>query len=433
MIGLGFTLQPDEGFLDLLSEIIETTPDYYEVAPETLWYEGEDGALLLNGYFERFSALQRRTGKPIVAHGVGLSPGGASAEDAPRFARWLAAIAETHRHLSFAWYTDHHGLSAPLGHSLAQPMPLPASEAAALAVAHRLQALSAALAPIAPCPVGLENAVTGFTFGDPLDEPQQLGHALRLAGGHLLLDLHNVYTMGLNLGFDPRAWIERLDLRQVIEIHISGGAESPVGWLPEGRRQRLDAHSGLVPAAVWDLLAWVLPRCPHLRGVTLERMEGTVGPEDVPVIAADLAHARRLIERHGVMTTPRACEGLAELPPVEAGWRDLERALVQGMCAADPVSALAASLPAALPEALRPPMTQAQADGQRIAALLVAHLRFGRLIRGRADFEAWFDADPQGFTAAFRRYHLRHRPTGHFPTSEARTFGEALAGPSRLD
>ncbi|MFN3200261.1 MAG: DUF692 family multinuclear iron-containing protein [Bradymonadia bacterium] len=419
MIALGFTLQPDEGFLDLLADLIEHVPDVYEVAPETLWYADEDGTLHPNGFFQRFAELQQRTGKPCVAHGVGLSVGSASTEDGARFDRWLDAIARTHHQFDFRWYTDHHGLSAPLGQNLAQPMPLPPITDASVVVAHRLQRLRQVVPE-----VGVENTVTCFTLGDPLDEPAHLRRTLDLAGGHLLLDLHNVYTMGLNLGFDPRAWLDQLDLRQVIEIHISGGAESPPGWLPEGRTVRLDAHSDAIPEPVWDLLEWVLPRCPHLQLVNLERMEGTVTPVDVPVLYEEMARARSVIDTHGTATTPRHPQAASTLPSVDAArWARFEQAMLHGLCATDPTSKLLALWPEDVPGPLPVP---AQHDGIKVASLLVAHLRFGRLMRGSGHFEAWFDADPADFTAAFRRYHLTRRPEAYFPTEEARDFHHHL-------
>src|SRR5262249_15363585 len=150
-----------------------------------------------------------------------------------------------------------------------------------------------AMATVVP-DVGLENTVAYFLLGDPLDEPAFLGRVLAAPRRHLLLDLHNVYTMALNFGFDPEAYLERLDLGRVIEIHLSGGSPSDPGWLPSGRVMRLDAHDGAVPEAVWRLFDRVAPRCRRLRGVTLERMEGTVTSRaDVVQVRSEIQRARR--------------------------------------------------------------------------------------------------------------------------------------------
>jgi len=143
--------------------------------------------------------------------------------------------------------------------------------------------------------VGVENSVFYFVLGDPLDEPAFIGEVLRARRTHLLLDLHNVFTSALNFGFDPRAYLARLDLGRVIEIHLSGGSPSDPRWLPSGRVMRLDAHDSAVPEAVWRLFEEVAPRCGGLRGVTLERMEGTVGAGDAAVIREELRRARRVL------------------------------------------------------------------------------------------------------------------------------------------
>jgi len=120
---------------------------------------------------------------------------------------------------------------------------------------------------------------------------------VRARGCHLVLDLHNVYTMAQNFGFDPADYLRALDLRKVIELHVSGGSDSDPAWLPSGRVLRLDGHDGAVPAAVWRLLEAVAPRCPNLRGVTLERMEGTVGDGDVALLGAELERLRATVQR----------------------------------------------------------------------------------------------------------------------------------------
>ena len=77
----------------------------------------------------------------------------------------------------------------------------------------------------------------------------------------------------------------------VLDLHRVPSFERPREL---GRAGRLDGHDAAVPEEVWELLASVLPRCPNARGVTLERMEGTVGEADVPLLREELARARRI-------------------------------------------------------------------------------------------------------------------------------------------
>lgn len=82
-------------------------------------------------------------------------------------------------------------------------------------------------------------------------------------------------------------------------------------------------------------------------------------------------------------------------------------------------AAMRADDPAAAVRALYPGV---DADGVRMSALLVARLRFERLLRGSPDAKAWFDRDPADFAAAFRRYHAEVAPTAFFPAGEAALF-----------
>jgi uncharacterized protein len=286
VIPVGLSLQPDVVFLDLLHDVIRDDADYYELAPETLWYRSPSGALEPNGFHRMFRELVDATRKPVVAHGVGLSIGGASAADSARRASWLERIRADHEVFRFGWYTDHLGVSALGGLATTLPLAVPMTDAAVM----RARGVLETLQRIVP-DVGVENSVFYFHLGDPLDEPAFLRRIVAAPGLHVLLDLHNVYTTALNNGFDPRAYLARLPLEAVIEIHLSGGSESPASWLG-GRSLRLDSHDTAVPEPVWALFDEVWPRCPNLRGVTLERMEDTVTVPDVAVVRAELLRAR---------------------------------------------------------------------------------------------------------------------------------------------
>ena len=286
MIPVGFTLQPEVAFLDACAPVIAAA-DYLEVAPETTW-RLRDGRYEPNGYHRRFRQLGR--GRFFVAHGVGLSLGSTATVDRARRRRWLARVRADHADFDFRWYTDHLGASSLAGQAMTLPLPLPPTREAARIVTRRLDQMQRAVA----VPVGVENNVAYFTLGAPLDEPRLINAITRRH--HLLLDAHNVFTMAHNFGFDALDYVARLDLSRVIELHVSGGSESEAAWLPSGRRLRLDAHDSAVPEAVWSLVAHLVPRCRNLRGVTLERMEGTVTGGDVPLLRDELARLKALVQ-----------------------------------------------------------------------------------------------------------------------------------------
>jgi hypothetical protein len=103
----------------------------------------------------------------------------------------------------------------------------------------------------------------------------------------------------------------------------------------------------------------------------------------------------------------------------------LERAIARALVAADPLAATRRiARDRRHPPNLRRALRRADGAGIEITALLVARLRFERLLRGSPDAERWFDADASSFAAAFRRYHHDVPPKAFFPPDEARAFRE---------
>lgn len=113
----------------------------------------------------------------------------------------------------------------------------------------------------------------------------------------------------------------------------------------------------------------------------------------------------------------------------EATW---ERLVATLMHAPDPVSAAAqAARNPAVPRTLRAALARINPDGLRMARLLVARLRFERLLRGSRQAAALFDARPEDFAAPFRRYHVEVPARSFFAADEADAWKRWLRRTSR--
>lgn len=391
---VGFVLQPDVVYLDLLRPLLDSDAiDVFEVAPETLWQPGD---FSLNGFAREF--LEIAAGRPFVAHGVGLSL--ATSAPGPRWDRWRRAIARTQDRFHFEWYTDHSGGHRLGGQDLLLPLPVPLTPA----TGGRMQSNLHDLAQLVP-EVGVENAAHYFALDDPLAEPGWLA----AHSPHLLLDLHNLWLNGRNLGFAPEAWLAQAPLERVIEIHVAGGVQDPMG-----SRIRLDSHDAPVPDPVWELLEAVLPRCPHVRLVTLERMEDSVEAADLGRLTDEVHRLKAILRTARAEPAPRPATPPMQTPPVDDATLG---ALADAVRAEDP-----AGLPEAWAARIR-----THPEGFRVAAQLVARLRFDRLTSGSPAACAAFDADPEAFASRFRAYHRAVPPTGDGPDEEAARFA-AWAG-----
>ena len=281
---------PEQRYLELLEPALREDVDAFEVAPETTWRRGPDGNWQPNDFHRAFAAIGARTGKPFVAHAVHGNLGGADPGDEARQARWLARLAIDQATFGFQWLTDHLGACVLGEEALALPIALPMDAGAAALVRDRLVRWQ----QVVPH-TGFENSVFYFLLGDWLGEPAFFNRILEAEHTHLLLDLHNVFTMAQNFGADPYEYLRRLDLDRVLEIHLSGGADSNPNWLPSRRTLRLDSHDAAVPEEVWRLFEFVAPRCRNLRMATLERMEGTVGDGDVAAVRGELRRLREVL------------------------------------------------------------------------------------------------------------------------------------------
>ena len=99
--------------------------------------------------------------------------------------------------------------------------------------------------------------------GSTMGESDWLAQVVEESNCPLLLDLHNIYTNGVNIGYDPFEMLASLPLHQVGAIHIAGGR-----WMED---RILDDHLHDVPEPVYQLLQFVAGRAPQALTVILER------------------------------------------------------------------------------------------------------------------------------------------------------------------
>jgi uncharacterized protein (UPF0276 family) len=215
---------------------------------------------------------------PLFLHGVGLGLASAAPVDDRRLdalARVVGAVEPEawSEHLAFV-----RGGGLELGHLAAPPRCAATLDGLATNAVR-------ARAVVGSTPA-LENVATLIDPpGSDRDEPAWLAAATAATGGELLLDLHNLWTNALNVGFDARAALARLPLERVRLVHLAGGS-----WLTAGAaRRRLDDHRHDVPPAVFELLAALAARAPQPLTVILER-DGDYPP--ITHLLAELARAR---------------------------------------------------------------------------------------------------------------------------------------------
>lgn len=283
-LGLGLALK-DALAGDLLAHL-ETTDladqvAWLEIIPEN--YMGRGGQVLDN-----LLTLQD-AGFPITSHGVAMSLGSADGLEA----RYLNDLAALFNQVPPVWFSDHLSYARVGDRHLNDLFPLPFVPQA---VDQCVQAITQVQARFAE-PFLIENIsyYTRFT-PEAMDEATFLTQVVEGADCGLLLDVNNVVVNTLNHGGDPWAFCQALPLNRVVEIHVAGHLVTP--------NLVIDTHGATASEAVVHLLSRIVPHCPNLKGILLER---DVNLPPFNELLQELHHLR-----DALLQSPTPC------PPVEA-------------------------------------------------------------------------------------------------------------------
>ncbi len=233
-----------------------------EVEPQTLWSLRLDGGR--RRYLPNRDLVRRLVDLPNrkLVHSVGLPFGGPQSAE-PEQVVLLKEICDA---LDTPWVSDHLSFNAFRdGNRWSNTgffLPPRQTEASAQTAARKIRALSAALGR----PIAFE---TGVNYLRPHDDEMTDGaffaRVANVAGCGILLDLHNLWVNERNGRQAAADVMAALPLDRVWELHVAGGTEL--------HGYALDAHSGPVPEAVWDLADRWVPCLPNLGAVIFEVLD----------------------------------------------------------------------------------------------------------------------------------------------------------------
>jgi uncharacterized protein len=217
---------------------------------------------------------------PLIPHGLDLSLGSAEGIDRA-YLRKLAALVQR---LDPPWWSEHIAFTRAGGVEIGHLTPLPYTREALDVLCRNVAEARVAI----EAPLVLENiAYLQAVPGSEMSEADFLAEVVERTDCGLLLDVTNLHANALNHGYDALAYLARLPLERVVQLHFVGGH-----WEQD---VLIDSHSRPTPPDVWALVDAVLARAP-VRGAVLER------DENLPPFAElvdELEQARALGRRHG--------------------------------------------------------------------------------------------------------------------------------------
>jgi len=238
-VGLGFRLAIAE---EMLSQS-KSAADFIEIAPENYLNCGGKRGRYLRAARERW---------PIVSHGLcGDFAGSAPIDDS-----LMKELRNFLKENDALFYTDHLCLTHANGAELHDLLPLPFCDEAVERTAKRVKELQKRL----ELPVGVENiSAYARAPGGTMSEEEFVCAVVEESGGYLLLDVNNIYVNAKNFNFDAHAYIDKMPLDKVIQIHIAGHEEEE-GLL-------IDTHGSALSDDVFELYQYL---CGVLRRENLD-------------------------------------------------------------------------------------------------------------------------------------------------------------------
>jgi len=240
---------------------------FFEISPENHMRRGGPGPARLARVRERF---------PVLTHGLSMSLGGLEPFATDYFADLRQFLASFGDH----WHSDHLCFCGTDGKQLHDLLPVPFTGASARRIAARIREAVDRLER----PMAVENISYYLPLGVPgVDEPEFIAELLERADCKLVLDVNNVFVNAQNHGFDARAWLARVPLERVVQLHVAGHEF----WDDDAKTLIIDTHGAPVRTEVDELLAWVIERTGPLP-VLLER------DNNIPPLPELLAERDRL-------------------------------------------------------------------------------------------------------------------------------------------
>ncbi len=201
----------------------------------------------------------------LIGHGVFFSLFSAQWSDDQ--AAWLEDLKQTAQKYKFNHISEHFGFMTGEDFHKGAPVSIPFNDSTLALGRDRLARIQDAC----NCPVGLENLAFSYALDELKIHGEFLDKLMEPINGFVILDLHNLYCQAMNFEIPAEELIAIYPLHRVREIHISGGSWEFSEYFPDTRIRR-DTHDDSVPEAVFELLAYAIPKCPELKFVVMEQL-----------------------------------------------------------------------------------------------------------------------------------------------------------------
>lgn len=223
---------------EFLGDILDSPNkvDFFEITPEN-WIPTP------TQHLRNFEKILERF--PIIAHGVSLSIGSDSSLDV----NFLKKIKSFLDRYEIKIYSEHLSFASLDNRQSYELLPLPMTHSMIERLCERIDFVQNYLQR----PLILENATYYYTPQSQMSELEFINDVFEKSGAKMLLDINNVFVNSFNHGFDPYAFIDGINLKNVSYYHMAGHFEhSDSLWI--------DSHGMPIKDEVIDLMTYALYR-----------------------------------------------------------------------------------------------------------------------------------------------------------------------------
>jgi len=180
-----------------------------------------------------------RKSHPIAMHGVSLSIASTDELDT----KYLSQLRNLAQEINPIILSDHLCWTGGNAHNLHNLLPFPYTNEALEHVIERVQYVQDYLQR----PLTLENLSAYLSYNkNEMDEIEFMNELCQKAGCSILLDLNNLYVNSVNIGFDAKKALSKINFDYVKQIHLAGYSDFGT--------HLFDTHSKEVQEPVWELL-----------------------------------------------------------------------------------------------------------------------------------------------------------------------------------
>src|ERR1700731_754369 len=218
-------------------------------APAAAWFEAHTENYFADGGAHVEALGRIRANYPLSLPGVGLSLGSTDPLNTLHLERVRRAV----NRFEPALLSEHLSWSSVGGRFANDLLPLPYTDEAVRHVSARIGQAQDFLGRR----ILIENVSSYLEFEcSRISEWEFVSAVAAESGCGILLDLNNIYVAARNHGFDAQRYLDAMDPRAVLEIHLAGHGAVEF----EGQELLIDTHGTPVCDAVWNLYRAALRR-----------------------------------------------------------------------------------------------------------------------------------------------------------------------------